>query len=144
LEFAFDTDWAGYKEIWSCSYGSDADLIANMLSGGYNNRVDEKGVQMDELINNDKEKGFKQMISGKDPPVNSLDEMKQHYPESIKTAQNSYDYRQFIKRVPVVNFQSTIIEEKLNGKETHDEGDERFEYAWLRIRLEHAPRIDSK
>ena len=85
-----------------------------------------------------------QINSGKDPPIKDLEEMKQNYPASIETAQKAFDFRKFIKRVPLSNFQTTVIEEKLNGKETHDADDERFEYAWLRIKLDHAPRTVSK
>ncbi|HUR10552.1 MAG TPA: hypothetical protein VM012_04250 [Flavitalea sp.] len=141
LEFSFAMDWAGNEEKWSCSYGSDGDLISNLLSEGYNNRVDDTNSQMDELINNNTQEGLEQMVAGKEPVINNLEEMKKHYPKSIETAQKSFDFRQFIKTVPLSNFQSLLIQEKLNGKETHDADDERFEYSWLKIRLEHAPRI---
>ena len=140
LEFSFDTDWGGFEEKWNCSYGSDEDLIKNLISEGYNNRTDDQSVQMAELVNSeDREKGLVEITSGKDPAINNLQEMKQHYPNSIQTAQKLFDFRQFIKRVPLSNFQTTIIQGKLNGKETHDPDDERFEYAWLQIKLDHVP-----
>ena len=140
LEFTLATDWGGFQETWSCKDPTNMDFIKNLISEGYNNRIEDREQLMDELVNNDTENALAQMTSGKDPVIKDLDGMKANYDKSIETSQKSFQFRHFIKTVPLTNFQTTIIDQKLNGKETHDSDDERFEYAWMRVRLQHAPR----
>ena len=141
VEFSFSMMWPNQKETWSCKHGTNEDYFKNMLSDGFNNRADDTNAQMDELLNSGTDEALRDLTSGKDPVINSLEELNTAGPKAIAQFQKMFDFRQFIKRITIRNFSETVFDEALNGKETHDPDDERFEYAWLKIRLQHAPLL---